>query len=90
MVTAAAFLVLLDAVIVSATPNTTRIAFALVVTLVFGYAILMIWRSNSKFERAAADQEQTATGGSKPVVGGRPTNEARTRKYATPGRSWDN
>ena len=53
MVAAAAFMVLLDAVILSATPDTTRLAFALVVTIVVVYAILKIWRSNSAIERAA-------------------------------------
>jgi hypothetical protein len=52
MVAAAAFLVLLDAVILSAAPDTTRLAFALVVTIVVVYAILKIWRSNSAIERA--------------------------------------
>jgi hypothetical protein len=66
MVGAAAFLAILDAVIVSATPNTTRIAFALVVSLVVGYVILRIWRSNSKLERAPADLEKGQSRKSKP------------------------
>jgi hypothetical protein len=66
MVAAFAFLAILDAVIVSTTPSTTRIAFALVVSLVVGYAILSIWRSNSKLERAPADLEKGQSGKSKP------------------------
>jgi len=66
MVAAAVFLVILDAVIVSATPNTTRIAFALIVSLVVGYAILSIWRSNSKLERAPVDLDKGKSGRSKP------------------------
>jgi hypothetical protein len=66
MVAAAAFLAILDAVIISASPSTTRIAFALVVSLVVGYAILSIWRSNSKLERAPADLEKGQSGKSKP------------------------
>jgi hypothetical protein len=52
MLAAAAFLVILDAVIISSTPNTTRIAFALVVTLLVGFLILRIWRSNTAIEKA--------------------------------------
>jgi hypothetical protein len=66
MVAAAAFLAILDAVIISASPSTTRIAFALVVSLVVGYAIFSIWRSNSKLERAPADLEKGQSGKSKP------------------------
>jgi hypothetical protein len=66
MVAAFAFLAILDAVIVSATPNLTRIAFALVVSLVVGYAIINIWRSNSKLERALSDLEKGKSGKSKP------------------------
>ena len=66
MVAAAAFLVILDAVIVSAAPNLTRIAFALVVSLVVGYAILGIWRSNSKLDKASSDKEKGPPGKSKP------------------------
>ena len=53
MVAAAAFLVLLDAAIVSATPTTTRLALAAAVTLLAGFAIIRIWRSNVEIERAA-------------------------------------
>jgi hypothetical protein len=53
MVAAAAFLVLLDAAIVSATPDTARIAFAAVVTALVGLVIFRIWRSNSRIERAS-------------------------------------
>ena len=70
MVTAAAFLILLDAVIVSATPNLTRLAFALVVSIVVGYAILSIWRSNSRIEKASSDPQKDKSGGSGRPAGG--------------------
>jgi hypothetical protein len=73
MVAAFAFLAILDAVIVSATPSTTRIAFALVVSLVVGYAILNIWRSNSKLEKASSDKEKGPPGKSKPPGNSRNT-----------------
>jgi hypothetical protein len=66
MAGAAVLLAILDAVIISGTPNTTRIVFALVVTVVVGYAILMIWRSNTRLEKTAAGLEK---GGSKPDPG---------------------
>jgi hypothetical protein len=69
MAAAAAFLAILDTVILSAAPNTTRIAFALVVTIVVGYAILRIWLSNIKLEKAAADLERSPPGGSRPPSG---------------------
>jgi hypothetical protein len=72
MLASAAFLAILDAVIISATPNLTRIAFALIVSLVVGYAILSIWRSNSKLEKATANLENGQSGGSKRPVGGGP------------------
>jgi hypothetical protein len=71
MVAAAVFLVLLDAVIVSATPNPTRVGFALVVTIAVGFAILRIWRSNSRIEKASADVERRAPAGNKPAAGDR-------------------
>ncbi len=69
MVAAVVFLAILDVVILSATPNTTRIVFALVVTIVVGYAILRIWRSNIKLEKTAADLERSPSGGSRPPSG---------------------
>jgi hypothetical protein len=68
MFAAAAFLAILDAVILSSAPDLTRTAFALAVSLVVGYAILMIWRSNSKLEKAA-DLEKGPSGRGKPPVG---------------------
>ncbi len=79
MVTAAAFLVLLDAVIISATPDSTRIAFALVVTIVVGVAILRIWRSNTRIERAAADLEQGASAGRRPPAGNGPAKKRQAK-----------
>jgi hypothetical protein len=71
MVTAAAFLVLLDAIIVSGTPDSTRIGLALVVTVAVGFAILRIWRSNTRIERASAGLERRAPEGGKPAAGNR-------------------
>ena len=79
MVTAAAFLVLLDAVIISPTPNSARFAFALLVTVVVGFAILRIWRSNTKIERAAADLEQGTSVGSRPSARDGPGKKRRTK-----------
>jgi hypothetical protein len=72
MVAAAAFLAILDAVIISANPNLTRIAFALIVSLVVGYAVFNIWRSNSKLEKASADADKGPSGGGRAPVGGGP------------------
>jgi hypothetical protein len=72
MVAAAVFLALLDAVIISATPDSTRIAFALVVTVVVGFVIMKIWRSNTRIERTAADMKQGPPAGGKPSAGGGP------------------
>ncbi len=65
MVAAAAFLAILDAIILSATPDFTRVAFALVVSVVVGFVILNIWRSNSKLEKAPSDLERGQSGRSK-------------------------
>jgi hypothetical protein len=65
MAAAAAFLVLLDAAIISATPNLTKIAFAVVVSLVVGYVIFRIWRSNSKLEKSSAAAEKGPAEGGK-------------------------
>jgi hypothetical protein len=80
MVTAAAFLVLLDAVIISATPNSTRIAFALAVTVVVGLLILRIWRANTRIEKAAADLERGASAGGKPSSTGDGPRKKRQAK----------
>jgi hypothetical protein len=79
MVTAAAFLVLLDAIIISATPNSTRIAFALVVTVAVGFAILRIWRSNTRIEKAARDLDQGAPAGGKPSAGDGPRKKNQAK-----------
>ena len=47
-------LALLDATIISATPNLGRVLLALVVTALVGGFIVAVWRSNSKMEREAA------------------------------------
>jgi hypothetical protein len=85
MVTAAAFLVLLDAVIISATPNSTRVALALVVTVVVALAILRIWRANTKIERADADLERGAPSGNKPSSGDGPKKK---RQANLPDALW--
>jgi hypothetical protein len=53
MIAAVVFLAILDAIIISATPNMTRIGFAILVTIVVGFMVAKIWRSNTEFERAA-------------------------------------
>ncbi len=60
MLAAAGFLALLDAAILSATPTPSRIALAAAVTLLAGYAIVSIWRSNVEIER------KTSRGSAKP------------------------
>jgi len=54
MLLAAAFLVLLDAAILSSNPTEDRLALAVGVTAVVGFVIAEIWRSNVRIERAAA------------------------------------
>jgi hypothetical protein len=71
MAGAAALLAILDAVIISTSPNLTRVGFALVVTLIVGYIIIMIWRSNSRLEKAAANQKKGPAPGGKPPAGRR-------------------
>jgi hypothetical protein len=81
MVTAAAFLVLLDAVIISATPNSTRIVLALAVTVVVSLLILRIWRANTRIEKAAADLERGASaGGREPSSAGDGPRKKRQAK----------
>ena len=53
MITSVVFLIILDAIILSATPTITRIAFATLVSVVVGFIIVNIWRSNVEFEKAA-------------------------------------
>jgi hypothetical protein len=78
MLTAAAFLALLDAVIISAAPNTTRIAFALAVTAIVGVAILRIWRSNTRIEKAANNAGNDSSAGNNPPGTGRTGKKRRT------------
>ena len=47
-------LVVLDGTIISATPDLAREVFALAVTIVVGGFIAVVWRSNSRLEKAAA------------------------------------
>lgn len=60
MIAAGAFLAVLDAVILSAEPDLTRTAFALVVTMAVGWVIVATWRSNTRIEKAAADTKKNA------------------------------
>ena len=60
MIAALGFLVMLDAIIISATPDTTRMAFAALVTIVVGFTIAKIWRSNTEFEEAASTGTKAA------------------------------
>lgn len=57
MAAGAALLVVLDGIILSATPDLVRGLFALGVTVVFGGFIAWVWVSNSRMERAAAQAE---------------------------------
>lgn len=54
MLAGAALLALLDATILSATPNLGRVLLALIVTALVGGFIVAVWRSNSRMEREAA------------------------------------
>lgn len=56
MAGAAGLLALLDAAILSASPDLTRMELALAVTVVVGVAIAAIWRTNSRLERASAER----------------------------------
>jgi hypothetical protein len=58
MVTAAGLLVLLDAVILSGTLSQVRVELALAVTVLVGFLIVRIWRSNIAIEKSAAAAEQ--------------------------------
>jgi len=73
MLAGVGLLAVLDGTIISATPDLTRAAFALAVTVVVGGFILAVWRSNSRLEKAAAvDAEKSAQGRGKPAGGDRP------------------
>jgi hypothetical protein len=52
MAVSALLLILLDAIIVSPSPSTARLVFALVVAVVVLLAITAIWLRNSRLERA--------------------------------------
>jgi hypothetical protein len=60
MVTAAAFLALLDAVIISGGATATRLELALALTLVVGFLIARIWRANVAMERRAGSAGEAA------------------------------
>ena len=53
MATAALLLLLLDAIIVSPSPSTERLVFAIVIALIVLLAIAVIWRRNTRMERIA-------------------------------------
>ena len=53
MAASALLLFLLDAIIVSPSPNSARVALAAVVTVVVLAAIAATWRSNLRIERGA-------------------------------------
>jgi hypothetical protein len=72
MLFGAALLAVLDGTILSATPDLTRVVFALAVTLVVGGFILVVWRSNSRLEKAAvANPGKGGRGKGKPDAGDR-------------------
>jgi hypothetical protein len=54
MLAGVALLAVLDATILSATPDLVREVFALAVTVVVGGFIAAVWRSNSKLEKTGA------------------------------------
>lgn len=62
-------LAVLDGTIISATPDLVRAVFALAVTVVVGGFILVVWRSNSKLEKAAAAESEKGAKGGKPAAG---------------------
>ncbi len=63
MIASIAFLAILDAVIISATPDITRVAFAILVTLVVGFTIAKIWQSNVEFEKRSSSGAKAVPGG---------------------------
>lgn len=69
MLAGVALLAILDASIVSATPNLTRLVLALVVTVVVVGFIAAVWRSNSRLEKAASDPPKDGRGPGKPTAG---------------------
>lgn len=71
MLAGVGLLAVLDGTILSATPNLARAAFAVAVTVVVGGFIIVVWRSNSRIEKAASDQEKSVQSG-KPAASGRP------------------
>jgi len=54
MLAGAGLLALLDATIISPSPDLAREAIAIVVTVLVGGFIIAVWRSNSKMEKAAS------------------------------------
>lgn len=73
MLAGIALLAILDASIVSVTPDPTRIAIAFIVTLAVGGFILAVWRSNSKLEKAV--DVRNGTGGSRKSTTGGDSSE---------------
>jgi ABC-type anion transport system duplicated permease subunit len=51
MLTAFLFLVVLDAIILSASPDLTRIVIAILVTLAVSLFVAVIWHRNSRLEK---------------------------------------
>jgi hypothetical protein len=56
MLASLALLAVLDGTILSVTPNLVREVFALAITVVVGGFIALVWRSNSRLEKAAGDR----------------------------------
>jgi len=79
MIGSAGLLAVLDGAILSASPNLTRSAFALLVTVLVGGAIVAIWRSNSKLEKSASESDKGAKGGYKPDAGKRPPTKSQQK-----------
>ena len=73
MLAGVALLAVLDGTILSVTPDLVREVFALAITVVVGGFIVVVWRSNSRLEKAAAaDLEKSAQDKGK-AAGDRPS-----------------
>jgi hypothetical protein len=59
MLTGAAFLVLLDAIILAPGPDTVREVIALALTLFVGGFVVWVWVTNTRIEKAREQKEQS-------------------------------
>jgi hypothetical protein len=63
MLTAFGLLVILDAIILSASPDMTRITIAIIVTLIVVIFVAVTWRRNSGLEKKTAPARKRDPGG---------------------------